>query len=89
VLKEMEHYRRGRQPGEISAILAEELVRCGFPSEAVTRTGSELEGVREALSWARGGDLLVLTVHQDRSVVLGLLDTMRVNGWRAGKPVPG
>ena len=89
VLKEMEHYRRGRQPGEISAILAEELVRCGFPPEAVTRTGSELEGVREALSWARGGDLLVLAVHDDRPQVLGLLERLRAGGWQAGEPLPG
>jgi cyanophycin synthetase len=89
VLKEMEHYRRGREPGEISAILADEFLRCGFPPEAVTRAGSELEGVREALSWAREGDLLVLTVHEDRSAVLGLMETMRANGWRAGKPLPG
>jgi len=89
VLKEMEHYRRGRQPGEISAILADEFERCGFPSDAVVQTESELDGVREALSWARGGDLLVLAVHEDRPQVLGLLERLRAGGWQAGDPLPG
>jgi cyanophycin synthetase len=88
VLKEMEHYRRGRQPGETSAILADEFERCGFPSDAVVPAGSELDGVREALSWARGGDVLVLTVHEDRPGVLGLLERLRTSGWQAGNALP-
>ena len=89
VLKEMEHSRRGRQAGEISAILADEFQRCGFPADAVVHTGSELDGVREALSWARGGDLLLLTVHQDRREVFGLLEKLRAGGWQAGDALPG
>jgi len=88
VVKEMEYYRRGRQPGEIPAILADEFLRLGFPAEAIVRTGSELDGVREALSWARAGDLLLLTVHQDRPLVLGLLEALRESGWQAGTPLP-
>jgi len=41
--------------------------------ESVTRTDSELEAVREALSWARPGDLLVLLVHTQRDEVMALL----------------
>ena len=89
VLKEMEHYRRGRQVGEVSAVLADEFLRCGFPDEALVRTGSELDGVREALSWARGGDLLLLTVHEDRREVVGLLERLRAGGWQAGDALPG
>jgi cyanophycin synthetase len=89
VLKEMEHYRRGRQPGEIPAILADEFVRLGFPPSAIVQPGSELDGVREALTWAQGGDLLVLAVHEDRPQVLGLLERLRAGGWQAGEPVPG
>ena len=89
VLKEMEHYRRGRQVGEVSAVLADEFLRCGIPDEALVRTGSELDGVREALSWARGGDLLLLTVHEDRREVIGLLERLRAGGWQAGDALPG
>jgi UDP-N-acetylmuramyl tripeptide synthase len=88
VLKEMEHYRRGRQPGEISAILADEFERCGFPAEAIVHARSEVEGVREALSWGQAGDLLLLTVHEDRRLIAALLERLRADGWQTGDAVP-
>jgi len=89
VLKEMERYLRGRRPGEVPGIMADELARLGVPPEAVSRPGSELDAVRDALTWARAGDLLLLTVHQDRPLVLALLERLRAAGWRPGERVPG
>mgnify|MGYP006975398401 CR=1 FL=1 len=45
---------------------------------------------REALRWARAGDLLVLPIHEPvhRGTVVALLDRLRAEGWRAGQPVP-
>ena len=88
VLKDMERYLRGRQPGEIPRLMAEELARHGVPADAVSRPGSELDAVRDALAWARPGDLLVLAVHQDRPLVMALLDHLRDSGWRPGIPLP-
>ena len=88
VLKEMERYLRGRQPGEIPALMADELASQGVPAEAVHRPGSELDGVRDALAWARPGDLLLLAVHQDRPLVMALLERLRTDGWKPGKPLP-
>lgn len=88
VLKELERYLRGRQPGEIPGIMADELVRLGVPAAAVSRPGTELAAVRDALTWARPGDLLLLTVHQDRPLVLALVERLRAAGWRAGEAVP-
>lgn len=88
VLKEMERYLRGRAPGEIPEIMATELLRLGMPADALRRPGTEVEAVRDALGWARPGDVLVLTVHQDRPLVLALLEQLRASGWRAGDPVP-
>jgi cyanophycin synthetase len=87
VLKEMERYLRGRRPGETTAIMAGELARLGVPDSAVSRQGTELAAVRDALGWARPGDLLVLTVHQDRPLVLALIERLRAMGWRAGEAV--
>jgi len=87
VLKEMERYLRGRPPGETSAILADELLRHGFPPDAISRPGDELASVREALTWARPGDLLLLTVHQDRPQVMALVEELRKRGWKAGEVV--
>ena len=64
--------------------MADELTGSASPPPAVSRPGGELAAVRDALAWARPGDVLLLPVHQDRPVVMALLDRMRVRGWRAG-----
>ena len=89
LLKEMDRYLRGRRPGEVPGIMADELARLGVPGAAVSRPGGELAAVREALTWAREGDLLVLTVHQDRPMVFALIERLRATGWRPGDPLPG
>ena len=73
VLKEMEAYRRGRPLGEIPGLLAAEFRRLGLDDAAIEFADSEVAAVEKALDWARGGDLLVLTVHSNRAAVLELL----------------
>ena len=70
VVKELPEMLRGRRLGEVPALLVDELLRLGAPRESVTQAGSELDGVEEALAWARPGDLLVLLVHTQRDAVL-------------------
>lgn len=70
LLKEMPEMLRGRQPGEIPAILEDELRRHGFPAERIEHAGSEIEGVRKAMAEARPGDLLILLSHTQREEVL-------------------
>jgi hypothetical protein len=50
--------------------------------------GTEMPAVREALGWARPGDLLVLTLHQERRRVQELLEALREGGWQAGERLP-
>jgi cyanophycin synthetase len=73
VVKELPEMLRGRQPGEVPAILEDELRRLGIPPERIERAGSELEGVQKALAEARTGDLVVLLVHTQREEVLGVI----------------
>ena len=73
ILKEMDAYRRGRAAGEIPGLLAGEFRRLGLPEGAIEFAASEVSAVDKALSWAREGDLLVLTVHSNRREVLELL----------------
>ena len=88
VVKETDRYLRGRAPGEVPGILAAEFRRLGLPDEQVTPGGPEPTAVREALAWARPGDLLVLALHQDRAEVIALIDRLRAGGWTAGEPLP-
>ena len=75
VLKELEGYRRGREPGEVPRILREALLRSGVAATAIEQAPDEVTAVRRALEWARPGDVLVLPVHglAARAAVLPLL----------------
>jgi cyanophycin synthetase len=73
IVKELPEMLRGRQPGEVPAILESELRRLGVPAEALSHAPTELDAVRQALAWARPGDLLVLLVHTQRDEVMALL----------------
>ncbi len=88
IIKEMADMLRGREPGEVSAVLRDGLLEAGTPAEVISTASSELDGVREALVWARAGDVLVLGVHVSRRDVLQLVDTMEANAWRAGDALP-
>ena len=83
VLKEMEAYRRGRAVGEIPGLLADEFRRLGLPAGGIEFADSEVAAVHKALDWARGGDLLVLTVHSSRREVLDLLAARGAREMRA------
>jgi cyanophycin synthetase len=88
IAKDMEGYLRGRAPGEVPEILSEEFTRLGLPAGQLSRGGPEIAAVREALEWARPGDLLVLAVHEDRRAVVALLDRLVATRWEAGDPLP-
>jgi UDP-N-acetylmuramyl tripeptide synthase len=83
-------YLRGRAPGEIAAILFGELRAGGLGADALPVCLDEAQAAREALQWARAGDLLVLPIHEPgrRDVVVALLDQLQATGWKAGEPLP-
>lgn len=59
-LVELEKYLRGRQPGEVCALLQAGLVEAGAPPASIHTYPSELASVREALAWAQPGDLVLI-----------------------------
>lgn len=83
-------YLRGRASGDVAAILFDTLRLRGMPADAMTIRLDEAEAAREALAWARQGDLLVLPLHElsHRQAVQSLLDRLKAEGWQAGQPVP-
>jgi hypothetical protein len=60
----------------------------GVPAHIIQLADSELDGVRDALRWARADDLLVLGVHADRAHVLALMDRLAESDWQPGETVP-
>jgi len=83
-------YLRGRAPGAIAAILSTTLRDAGLDADALPVCLDEARASREALQWARPGDLLVLPIHEPahRDSVVALLDRLRAEGWRAGHSLP-
>ena len=88
LIKEMEHFLRGREPGEVPGLLEAELRRLGAGPETVVRCGLELDAVRDALLWARPGDLLLLPLHEHRDEALALIEQLRESDWRPGQVLP-
>ena len=73
IIKEQPNELRGRQPGEIPAILEGALIEAGFPAEQIAHAANEMEATQSALDWAESGDLLLLLTLDSRKEVLGLL----------------
>lgn len=80
IVKEMPKYLRGRELGEVTALIADELRLAGAPEEAIEVVDSELEAITRALEWARPGDLLLLLL-QEREEGLAYLREVGTSGW--------
>ena len=91
LLKDVEGYLRGRESGEVARIMRDELLLRGVDDEAAVISLDEVTATRQALSWAREGDLLVLpTFDRDaRERIEAMLDAMAAGGWCAGDALPG
>ena len=90
VVKELASYLRGRDSGEMPALLKRALERAGIAPGAIGDAGDEDGAVRLALGWARAGDVLVLPLHsrEGRGHALALFERLRRDGWKAGQPLP-
>ncbi|MEP0546064.1 MAG: Mur ligase family protein [Rhodothermales bacterium] len=73
IIAEIPTYLRGRAPGEIPALIDDELHRHGATEEHITHVADPVEGVRLALDWMAPGDLLLLFVLSHRNEVFALL----------------
>jgi len=60
IISELEHYRRGRAPGEVFGIIRDELKKSGAREDQVLYFEEEADSFDAALSWAEPGDLVVI-----------------------------
>ncbi len=86
VIKELPKKLRGRKPGELSAIIADELSRLGANGSLMAE--DEFAAVKMSLEWAERGDLLVLLLHDDRKPTMDLIERLKISDWQAGDPLP-
>lgn len=90
VVKDIDGFLRGRAAGEVAQVIRDELLRRGLPETALPVRLREADAAREALAWARAGDVLVLPVHSlaAKAEVAALLDALDADGWQPGGPLP-
>lgn len=88
IIKEELALLRGREPGDVPRVLADELLRLGVPPDQIELVPSELDGVQRAFAWAEDGDLLVCPIHAEKAEVLAWLTRLASAGWHVGDPVP-
>ncbi|MEM9300576.1 MAG: Mur ligase family protein [Pseudomonadota bacterium] len=73
VLKEMAEYRRGREPGEVTGLIRQQLDELGVPDADIAMAEEELEASQLAIDNAAPGDLVLLFVHADKEPVIAAL----------------
>lgn len=76
VLKDLDGYLRGREPGSVPVLLREALLEAGVAADDIATELAEVDAVKALLAWALPGDVLVLPVHAlaAREAVTGVLD---------------
>lgn len=74
VATELEDYLRGRQLGEIPALIREECAALGMNLDQVISATSPLDAVEKIIQQIQPGDLALLLVLSDRDKVFALLE---------------
>ena len=87
IAKEMPKFLRGREPGSISGAFLAALRTLGVDESQLVNAADDMVAARAALQWAQAGDVILLTVHDQRDAVLALLAELARNAWHAGHPL--
>ncbi len=59
-ISELADYHRGREHGDVFAVISDELRKQGASDEQICHNEKELETLDEALAWAQPGDLVIM-----------------------------
>ena len=60
VVSELPKYHRGREHGDVFALIRDELLKGGAVDEQIHHFEEELESLEEAIGWAGHGDLVIM-----------------------------
>jgi UDP-N-acetylmuramyl tripeptide synthase len=75
-LRDLEHYLRGRQLGEVPAIMRKTLTDLGTAPAVIRDVETEIAVLREGLAWARPGDVVAILDHVERDEIQAELDRL-------------
>jgi UDP-N-acetylmuramyl tripeptide synthase len=78
VVSELEHYARGRPPGEVYGIIRNELLQCGARKDQIQYFQEETESLDAALDWAETGDLIIMLALGARKEIHDKLESMSI-----------
>ena len=87
IIKELPGKLRGRELGEVPALIRGYLSDMDYPAENIQFAASEYDATVKAFEWARPGDLLALLVYAERDKALALMQKLRDENWQPGQPV--
>ena len=59
-VSELAKYHRGREAGEVFAVIKDELLDCGADAQQIEHHDEEIESLNSALEWAEPGDLIIM-----------------------------
>jgi len=59
-VSELARYHRGREEGDVFAVIKDELLRCGSVAQQIEHHDEEIESLNSALEWAEPGDLIIM-----------------------------
>ncbi|MDH3588177.1 MAG: Mur ligase, partial [Gammaproteobacteria bacterium] len=74
---EVEKYARGRGRGEIEMLLHERFTELGAGREQLRHHETEMDALKDALDWARPGDLVIMLSLAEREAVLDYLQSAK------------
>lgn len=60
IVSELADYHRGREYGEVFAVMQDELLACGATQDQIVHVEVELDALNKALDWADEGDLVIM-----------------------------
>jgi len=77
LIKRQERHNRGRETGEVAALLRDEFRQLGYQERQLAVHKEELGALKSALRWARPGDLIVFLAHEDKRAATAMLQRLR------------
>ncbi len=73
LVSELAKYHRGREPGEVYALLVDEFMACGADATQLRHVEFEQQALEDLLIWSRPGDLLIVLALDERKSILARL----------------